>query len=636
VRGRLNAGFLALRATGFAALALLLWNPVATRSEPGGPPLVLLDVSLSMGGQGGPWRAALDTARAVAGSGGGGGVIWRFGSAVRAFDTLPPTDGASRLGPALAAAAARGGPVIVVTDGAIGDVPGLPPDLLRRAKLVVLPRPPFFDAFVASVEGPHRVAAGDTLRLRVSYGTAGERPGNTAGERPVEGRGRAGEGGRGKATLAVTLAGRRLASREVALPDSGIVSTDLTLLASPFPGSSRAFPGSLPAGWSALEVRIEGVSGDSEPRDDARAFAVEVSPAPTIVVLAAPPDWDTRFLARTIADVARAPVKTFVATEGGDGTGARLRWRDAATLAPVTPADVARSTASARLVVVTGDPALLPPAPTPRAAAVLSWPTVGGTPGDWYVEPPAPSPLAGALAGIAWDSLPPAAAAADVPATRDTSVVAVLTARLARRGAARPIVQLAVRGGVRHATVSAAGLYRWAFRGGASAQAYRALVAALADWLLDEEGATGRRERLVPETEVVANGLPLAWRWVGGGHGGRGGRPSDVVLSLGERVDTLRFDATGRAELLLPPGVYRYAAGGGERGPRTDPVRGGLVAVETYSDEWRPAPAVLRVQDGAPAARLVGIGMRDRWWLFVVAIAAFAAEWAWRRRQGLP
>jgi hypothetical protein len=610
VRSRLNPGFLALRATGFAALALLLWNPVTTRSEPGGPPLVLLDASLSMAGRGGPWRAALDTARAVA------GVIWRFGSAVRAFDTLPPTDGASRLGPALAAAAARGGPVIVATDGAIADFPELPPDLLRRAKLVVLPRPPFFDAFVASVEGPHRVAANDTLRLRVSYGVAGMRD-TRCGMRDA----------RCDATLAVSADGKRLASRNVSLPDSGIVSTELALPASRIPHP----------GWSALDVRLEGAR-DVEPRDDARAFAVEVSPAPAIVVLAAPPDWDTRFLARTIADVARAPVKTFVASEGGDGTGARLRWRDAATLAPVTPADVAQSTASARLVVVTGDPALLPPPlpPTPRAAAVLSWPTVGGAPGDWYVEPPAPSPLAGALAGIAWDSLPPAAAAADVPATRDTSVVAVLTARLARRGAARPIVRLAVRGGVRHATVSAAGLYRWAFRGGASAQAYRALVAALADWLLDEEGATGRRDRLVPETEVVANGLPLAWRWVGGEHGGRDGRPSDVVLTLavgggGERVDTLRFDATGRAELLLPPGMYRYAAGGaGGAGER------GLVVVETYSDEWRPAPAVLGAQDGAPAVRLVGIGIRDRWWLFVVAVAAFAAEWAWRRRQGLP
>src|SRR2546428_2396082 len=171
VHGRLSAGFLLLRATGVAALALLLWNPVTTRSEPGGPPLVLLDASLSMAGHGGRWRAALDTARALAGD----GVIWRFGRAVRAFDTLPPMDGASRLGPALAAAAARGGPVIVVSDGAIADLPDVPPDLVRQARLLVAPRAALVGAVVASGEGPRRVAAGATIPLRVGYGTAGER-----------------------------------------------------------------------------------------------------------------------------------------------------------------------------------------------------------------------------------------------------------------------------------------------------------------------------------------------------------------------------------------------------------------------------------------------------------------------------
>jgi len=217
-------------------------------------------------------------------------------------------------------------------------------------------------------------------------------------------------------------------------------------------------------------------------------------------------------------------------------------------------------------------------------------------------------------------------AATDVAPGRDTSRVVALNARLARRGVPRPILQLAVRDGVRQATLSATGLYRWVFRGGASAQAYRALVAALADWLLDGEGGRGKGERAVPESQVVANGLPLVWRWVGTG------QPSDVVVRLvgnaGERVDTLHFDAAGQAELPLPAGVYRYASeGGGERG---------LVAVETYSDEWRPAQAVLRAQEGAPAARLVGVGLRDRWWWFAVAIAALAVEWAWRRRQGLP
>jgi len=604
VRGRLNAGFLLLRATGVAALALLLWNPVMTRLEPGGPPLVLLDASLSMAGHGGRWRAALDTARALAGD----GVIWRFGRAVHAFDTLPPADGASRLGPALAAAAARGGPVIVVSDGAIADLPDVPPDLVRQARLVVLPRAAFVDAFVASVEGPRRVAAGDTIRLRVGYGTAGKR------EALKDSLTVAGNGKR-KATLVADLAGRRISSREVPLPDSGIVSTELTFPVSRFP-----------SGWSAVEVRLEG-AGDDEPRDDARLFVVDVSPAPAIVMLAAPPDWDTRFLSRTLAEVARVPVKTFVATEP-------THWRDAATLAPVSPADLARSTAAARLVVAAGDPGLLPRG-LPRAVApsLLSWPTVGGVPGDWYVEPPPPSPVAAALAGIPWDSVPPATAAMGVAPGRDTSGVVALSARLARRGAARPIVRLVVRDGVRQAMLSATGLYRWVFRGGASAQAYRALVAALTDWLLG--GGDGRGERFVPVAYEMRNGMPVVWRWVGSrGAGGTGGtgQPLDVVVRLagnaGERVDTLRFDAAGQAELLLPPGVYRYASqGGGERG---------LVAVETYSDEWRPAQAVLRAQEGAPAARLVGVGLRDRWWWFVVAIAAFAAEWAWRRRQGLP
>ena len=78
----------------------------------------------------------------------------------------------------------------------------------------------------------------------------------------------------------------------------------------------------------------------------------------------------------------------------------------------------------------------------------------------------------------------------------------------------------------------------------------------------------------------------------------------------------------------MPPGVYAYgAASGAERG---------IVAVETYSDEWRPAAPRMRAQPGGVAGRPAGTALRDRWWLFVIAIAAFATEWAWRRRQGLP
>src|SRR5439155_66796 len=224
-------------------------------------------------------------------------------------------------------------------------------------------------------------------------------------------------------------------------------------------------------------------AGDSEPRDDARWLVLEVSPPPSVVLLAAPPDWDSRFLARTLSDVARVPVRTLVQS-GSDGSG----WRDAAGLTPVSAADAAQAVAGARLVVRMGDPAALDRFPT--KGAVLTWPTQRGQDGDWYVRAPEPSPLAGALAGVAWDSLPPAAA---------------------------------------------------------------------------ESGP--------PQDEVVTLTA--------------GGR---------SRIDTLRFDATGRAELSLPQGVYAYGAPhGAERG---------VVVVETYSDEWRPAAPLVQAQRGGAPDRL--------------------------------
>ena len=607
MRRRVTLGLAALRAAALGALVLLLWNPSAARVAAGGaPPLVLLDASLSMAGHAGRWRGALDTARALA----QGGIIWRFGERVAGFDTLPPTDGASRLAPALDAAAARGGPVTVVSDGAIPDLADIPPDLARRARIVLLPRAPFFDAFVASVDGPRRVAAGDTVRLKVSYGTAGLRSGRTARERP-------GKGEERNATLAVNVSGRRVLSRPIVLPDSGIVSTDLTL--SPSQAFYRPFTGSSPTGaWQVLEVRLGGVAGDPEPRDDARLFVLEVKPQPSVVLLASPPDWETRFLARTLEDVARVPVRTFIEAEPGGS-----RWRDAATLESRAQSEVARAVAGAALVIEAGDPATFSRF-SPKGA-VLLWPGTRRLDGDWYVQPPpsGPSPLTGALAGVAWDSLPPATSLVEL--APDSSTTVALAARLARRGPARPMVALSERAGARRAVIAAGGLYRWAFRGGASAEAYRALVAGLVDWLLEQ--GVGSKERFAPVTYETPNGIPLQWRWTGKGE------PSDVVVSLaadpGHRIDTLRFDAGGRAELRLPPGVYRYAAshgGGAERG---------VVAVDTYSDEWRPAVPILVPQSGTPGVQLTSVALRDRWWLFVVVIAALVAEWAWRRREGL-
>ena len=150
-------------------------------------------------------------------------------------------------------------------------------------------------------------------------------------------------------------------------------------------------------------------------------------------------------------------------------------------------------------------------------------------------------------------------------------------------------------------------------------------MAALVDWLLRERGA-GSRERAVPLALEAANGLPIVWRWTSSDTA----RALAVRLRTGDttRTDTLRFDAAGRAELLLPPGAYRYALSGGPEQ--------GVVAVETYSDEWLPRAPALSAQPGEATSRFASIGLRDRWWLFIIAIAALATEWALRRRQGLP
>jgi len=578
---------LILRAVAMLSLILLLWNPSSSRLLPAGDqPLVLLDASLSMTGV--PWRAALDTARSLARR---RAVVWRFGTTVTAFDTSPPTAGASHLAPALEAAAGRAGEVVVVTDGEVDDVSAIPADLLRRPRVIVQPRAPFFDAYVAGVEGTRHVTRTDTVRLTVSYGTAGKRDGGR---------------GTGKAALVVSVGDQRLTTVPVVLPDSGVLETNITLPASHIPRP----------GWQVLEIRLDRIR-DAEPRDDARLFAIDVSLEPAAVIFASPPDWETRFLARTLSDVARVPVKVFVETEPG-------RWRDGATLVPVPASVLSGAAANARLVVAVGSPERARAFTTGPRRAVLLWPT-NGQPGDWYVERPASSPFTAALAGVVWDSLPPATAVVVQARDSNPAATVALVARLARRGPARPILTLEERNGQRIATVRAAGLWRWAFRGGAAQEAYRSVVAALVDWLLKERGA-GNRERAVPVTLETPNGLPTVWRWTSPDSA----RPVAVTLRSGDttRTDTLRFDGAGRAELLLPPAIYRYALSGGPEQ--------GVLAVETYSDEWLPHAPALSGQPGEATTRVASTGLRDRWWLFFLAIAALAAEWALRRRQGLP
>ena len=166
------------------------------------------------------------------------------------------------------------------------------------------------------------------------------------------------------------------------------------------------------------------------------------------------------------------------------------------------------------------------------------------------------------------------------------------------------------------------GLWRWAFRGGASEQSYRAWVAATASWLLG--GADSARGLARTVRPVVTNGRPLVFEWSGSGPA----RPLAVAWSDGDapRADTLRFDGAGRATVWLSPGEYRYRLEGGG---------GGTVAVEEYSEELLPRAVVLTTRDARVSRPAGRTAARDWLWLFAIGALAFAGEWLARRRLGL-
>ncbi len=82
------------------------------------------------------------------------------------------------------------------------------------------------------------------------------------------------------------------------------------------------------------------------------------------------------------------------------------------------------------------------------------------------------------------------------------------------------------------------------------------------------------------------------------------------------------------ARVWLEPGVYRWSA------PAAAGARGTAV-VEPYSDEFPPRPVASLATGTAAGFAWLQSYARQWWWLFVLAVAAFAAEWTWRQRRGL-
>ncbi|HUF36632.1 MAG TPA: hypothetical protein VMN37_11825 [Gemmatimonadales bacterium] len=563
------------RAVAWSALGLLVLNLGCPAPGEVLRPLVLLDGSLSLGAPGARWAEARDSAMSW-------GDVRTFGDERAGGDSVP-SRGLSLLGSALAAAAASVRPIIVVTDGEIEDGPDLPPELIGRASVRVFPRDTTPDLAIASVTGPSRAAAGDTILLEVELQAVG---GADADSIRVE----------------VLAGSTRVAGRTARLSQ----------------GSARArlrVPSSaLGAGDQLLRVLIAGAD-DAEPRTDTRLHLVTVTPTPGVVLLASPADWDSRFLFRALRDVAQLPVRGFARLDGD-------RWRSMTDLSPV-PADRVRAAARrADLLILKG--AVDAVGTGTAARGIWAWPSGEGQevplPGDWYLQASEVSPLAGAFLGQPVDSFPPASRLQPL-ATAPGDWVA-LSAQLGRRGGARPAVVGREEGQVRRVVVGADGLWRWAFRGGSSEQSYRAWVAATASWLLG--GADSVRGLARPVRPVVPNGRPLVFEWAGPGPA----RPVAIGWTgpAGERMDTLRFDGAGRAPLWLEPGEYRYRLEGGG---------GGTAAVESYSDELLPRPLILGAREARVSRPMGRTTARERLWLFALCVLALAGEWFARRRLGL-
>ena len=462
-----------LRAVAWGAVALLLLDPGCHRSGAGVPPVVLLDASLSMSDAGDPasggarWRAALDSARAIAGP---RGHVLLFGEEPASLRPgARPYAAATRLLPAWREAAALGGEISVVTDGEVDDAADLPGDF-QAARVIVVPRPARADVGIAGLDLPISFRAGDSVTAVVSVASAGTAPGDAA-------------------TLELREGARVVAHERVAVGAGGVFRRELKFVpAPPGAGADREV--------RRYEARVRGIKADAEPRDDVRALVAEVTRASTIALFSDSPDWDFRTLVSTLRATSGVPVAAFLHLTSGS-------WLDAATLRPVSDGAVAAAARDAELVVAHGTQAGAAAILTRARHNVWRWSPDRGpaVTGDWYVTTTdAPSPLGAALAGVPAESLPPLEAVG-VPA-RDTAAWVGLAAQLARRGPPRPVIEGWEAGGRRTLRVAGAGLWRWASQGGVALEGYRALTAAMTDWLLGEAerrspGLEARRDSLI-------------------------------------------------------------------------------------------------------------------------------------------
>ncbi|MDE3129109.1 MAG: hypothetical protein KGL38_13955, partial [Gemmatimonadota bacterium] len=533
----------ALRA---AALALVVGLLAGAPARPGRVPApwVALDASQSMtlAGDTAGWRAALASARAA-----GGDTLFLFGDSLRPAPAAPRAgDTQTDITPAVERAAATGRPVVIVTDGALpapGPLRGLP----AGSRVVVVPRAPARDVALAALDAPRALVAGDTVEVRLTIA--------------------AGDAGSAAGAAAVFLDGRRLggASFDSLAP---YVRRDLTVRV---PLAAREGPAALEAVVSA--------PGDAEPRNDTLAVGVDVSRQPGAVFVSTSPDYDARYALAVLRGALDLPTRAFYHLSPGN-------WRQDGGYARVAESEVRAAFRDAPVAILHGDTAAFgPPRQATRAPLALIVPSAGDG-NEWYAAGAPVSPLAGALEGLPWDSLPPVLAG---PGPEPTGEWRGLVARRGREALTRTLVA-GDESPRRVVIVAASDLWRWEFRGGASADAYTTLWGSIFDYLAARRAD---RRAAVPDARLVRAGDPVVWR--------RGAAADSAVTVRLARRGSARVDTL---HLHFPEGSALARTGPLAAGVYDAAVRGGsALLVVNASDELVPRAPTVRSEavGGAPA-----------------------------------
>ncbi len=571
----------ALRAVAITLLAALLLDAPAGRRKPLAT-WVALDASASWrrGGDTSAWRRAWREVRAARPES-----LFLFGDSLRALrgtDSLTtPGDLASTARPAVERALGRGHPLVVVTDGELADPEALN-ELPAGSRVIVEPHRSASDLAVSSLELPRAVVSGDTVELRVGLVAGGS--------------------GASAATLAITVG------------DASVLSVPVDALA---PYAERAL---------TVRARMEGREGptivraivrspgDTEAHNDTLAMAVDLSRAASAVFVSTSPDFDARYALSVLRGALAVPTRGYFRVAPG-------AWRVDGSLAAVSEADVRTAFRDAPVAILHGDTSAFGAPRSATSGPLALVVPAAASDGEWYAADAPPSPLAPALSGLPWDSLPPITVGAAPPAGQWRA----LEVRRGREEDRRVIIAGSDTPR-RVVIVAASGLWRWRFRGGASADAFTALWGSLFDWLAAERAD---RRAAVPTGIVVRAGEPVRWH--------RGSATDSAVLVVlrrvarndSARVDsmTLRFrgDATIAESPALAPGLY------------TASVRGGttMLAVNN-AREWLPRSP--RVKAGAVGGGVpvdAAPRLRSAGWAYALLLFLLCAEWVVRRRLGM-